>query len=145
MQVKVALCRPWRLIVNDEVALHTLLTLALDVSALRLGHNPISVLYQRCIAVCARSKNVPSKVCHSAKRKWRRIWHNRMHCDVTEVEVIGFFPLWNRRRCSWASGLRKHTNMLGVLREGLGNRYPQPAMLILALHRDLPLPLRLHL
>lgn len=54
---------------NDEVALHTLLTLALDVSALRLVHNSISVLYQRFIDVYAPSKNVHSKVCQCAKHQ----------------------------------------------------------------------------
>ena len=33
----------------------------------------------------------------------------------------------------------------GSVSKGLGNRYSQHAMLILALHRDLPLPLHLYL
>lgn len=53
----------------------------MDLSALRLGHNSVSVLYHRCIAVCAPSKNVPSYASDS-----------RIHCDVPEVDVIGFFP-----------------------------------------------------
>jgi len=60
---------------------------------MRLGHNCISVLYQRCIAVYAPSKNVPSRVCQCAKHQWIRFWHNRTHYDVTEVEAVGFLPL----------------------------------------------------
>lgn len=89
----------------------------MDVSALRLCHNSISVLYQRCIAVYALSKNVPSNVRQCAEHRWNRFWHNRMHCDVTEVDAFGFLPPLNGRHCSSTPGLRTHASLTGVLRK----------------------------
>jgi hypothetical protein len=76
----------------------------------------ISVLYERCIAVCVPSENVPWNVCRCAKHRRIRFWHNRIHCDVTEVVAVGFLLPLNRRHCSSAPGLRRHSHMPGVFR-----------------------------
>lgn len=111
MQVEVALCRPWRLTVNDEVELHTLVMIALDgcVSFTALSQLHISAV--SALHCCARSKNAPSKFRQCA------FWHNRMHCDVIEVNAFGFLPPLNGRHCSSAPRLRTHSNLPGVFRK----------------------------